>query len=810
MWKRNAVIFRLPLDIMRNLFLTVFTLLFSLLSGVGSAMAQRVDSVDIVHYDLHLTMKQISNNYITGVAELKMTPTVPGINQLVLDLQKLKVFNAYCNQMPVEFTQTDSTVRILLDTEFYQTDTFNVLISYGGNPVKDPRWGGYYSSSTHAFNMGVGMGSNPPTFGRCWFPCIDNFTDRATYDFQITTDSGMMAVCSGTQEVPVFLPGGDVIWKWKLRQAVPTYLVNVAVSNFVLLEWTFKSISGKTLPVILAVNPADTAKARASFYRLNMALDCFESRFGPYLFDRVGYVAVPFNSGAMEHACNISYPIYALDGTANYETLMAHELSHHWWGNLVTTRTAADMWLNEGWASYCEALFLECVYGKEAFNDKIKSELFESLRWAHVRDGGFMPVSGVPLAQTYGTHVYTKGGLVAHALRSSLGDSAFWLACKDYLSFLKFRDVSSFNLMDVFYGYAPGQNLITFFDSWVKDKGDVDLQLLSLESMGNEKYKVVTRLVPRHKTVFPDLLKVDLFLHYRNGSVQRIPLTLKYSPMVNWDGMNTTEFTSEINLSQVAWASLNDDHHFPLAKTWDQLTHKSTGVKNTTYSLLTYTVNKVNDSAVVYTEHHFAGPWFKPTDQPAGVRVSKERYWHVDGIWDSGFAATAFFNYDGSTPANKNGGFLDTELITGNEDSLVLLYRPDPNSPFTVETNLTFQKGPSTTDKMGRFWVNQLKKGDYVFGYRDVSAGLTSAVINNNAWSIYPNPADNLINVDLPFTHADLRVTVINALGDTCYEGNIQAHQDKFELNTKNFKRGTYFMVLHGKDIHTTKTFILK
>ncbi|MCG9879517.1 MAG: T9SS type A sorting domain-containing protein, partial [Bacteroidia bacterium] len=774
------------------------------------SFANRIDSLNIIHYNLDLSFKNLPSKTIQGKAQLSAVSNFQNLSKVSLDLLGLKIDSIMVESSKVYFSQGDSTFTIQLPKEYYQTDTFSIEIFYQGSPVKDPKWGGFYYSGNYAFNMGVGMGSNPPNFGRCWFPCNDNFTDRATYEFHITTDSGFMAVCSGIQEPATVNTDGSITWNWRLAQTIPTYLANVAVSKYVLINSSHMGLY-REIPIVLAVAAADTAKARASFFRLNQAIKCFEERFGPYLFDRVGYVGVPFNAGAMEHACNISYPLYAVDGTGNYETLMAHELAHSWFGNLVTTRTASDMWLNEGWASYCEALFLECAYGKNSYNEKIAAELFEYLRWAHARDGGFLPVSGVPLDQTYGTHVYTKGGMMVHTLRNMMGDSAFFTACKNYLSTLKFRDVNSFNLMDYFTGYSQ-VNLIDFFNTWIYDPGDIDVQITDWKKIINEadKFQLHTQQQRRYKTNLLKSAKLNLNLYYTNGSQLSVPVDI--TP--DWSGKAISNFTLSENQSKnIAFAVLNEDNKLSLGKTFQKEWVKTTGIKNFTNALLTYTVKDISDSALVYIEHHFAAPSLPNGYEsvPKGIRVSQERFWRIHGIWNSeNFNATAFFNYDGSMPISKNGGFLDNDLIKTSEDSLVLLYRPNSGAPFTIETDLTFQPGASKTDKIGRFWVNNLKQGDYVFGYKDFTATTKQIHAPLRQILIYPNPNEGTLFIELPENHLDGTILISNSEGKLSPIIKVKKSDAKMEINTENYPSGVYFIIYEDSFGKLSRSFIVK
>ena len=249
----------------------------------------------------------------------------------------------------------------------------------------------------------------------------------------------------------------------------------------------------------------------------------------------------------MEHAGNIAYPIYALDGTTNNETLYAHELSHMWWGDLVTCRTPEDMWLNEGWASFCEAVFLECLYGKSAYTKDIQSKLETVMLSAPKSDGAFYPISGVPHDATYGTHVYKKGAVVAHTLRTMMGDSAFFVACKYYLKAHQYGNASSEDLLQYFQLYTP-INLTDFFNNWVYNPGYEDIAI--------ESYTVVDRkvnLTLSYQTRYHDWttnevpLTIDLISS--NGNKQRV----QYNQV--W-GLTTKVINLDVSMSDVMYLSL--------------------------------------------------------------------------------------------------------------------------------------------------------------------------------------------------------------------------------------------------------------
>ena len=772
-------------------------------SGKGWTFNQRIviskndpiDSLDAVHYNLNLSIRNLATISISGKADITLAVTAASVQSIKLDLLKLTADSVVVDGNVVSFSQTDSTLSIQLSATKLQGDTFILSVYYKGQPVTDASWGGFYFNGNYAYNMGVAFTSKPHNFGRCWFPCFDNFTDRATYSFHVTADAGFKAVCNGLM-LPETLNGdGSTTWNWELNQAIPTYLASVAVGQYEFVKYTFTGIN-RTYPVWLAVVAADTAKARASFTNLNNALVCFESKFGVYPFDRVGYVGVPFTSGAMEHATNIAYPLYAINGNTNYETLMAHELSHMWWGNHTTCRTAEDMWLNEGWASFCEALFLECMYGKEAYISDIKTKTSDVLLNAPSDDGGWLPVSGVPHNSTYGTHVYKKGALMVHTLRTLMGDSAFFAACKHYQLTYPYQDVNSEDLKNTFQAFTT-INLTNFFDKWIYSPGHSDVVLSGYAQNGNAHhfdFMELNRLNSIHTASLPFRFKVYL----SNNTIINRLLTAS-------NGQASFDTSLPQGISIVDYG-INEDYGVYLAHMSQKQSIATTGsmsFADVLASINVQTAGAANDSLTI--THHWVGP-LDANLRAKGIRISKERYWTVQGKLSEGFKAWGFLSYNGSS-----NQFLDKELITQTEDSLVLLYRPNPNIDWAVHTDHTFQPGPSKTDKVGRFWVNNLVQGEYAFGIRDYRVTAVQELVAQpkNGVTIYitPNPTvgDSFtLHISKPIVVNRMRL--VNTAGKTVWQKQLNQLIDTYEIATENVGSGMYVLVVEsGNQSFTAK-----
>lgn len=776
----------------------IFLVVISLNSGAQTDL--RSDSFDVLHYDIQLGIRNLQAKQIGGTTTITILAKKNNLNQVRFDLIGLQVLAVRQNTISSSFTHLQSNVSINLAQSLTTDDTAIIEISYVGQPITDSRWGGFFFSGNYAYNMGVGMGSNPPTFGRCWFPCVDNFTDRATYEFRITTDSGFTAACGGILQSQTN-QGDSVIWHWKLHQTIPTYLASVAVGKYSFVKYTYQG-SQSSYPVWLAAIPGDTARLKLSFEKLNTALQCFESKFGPYLFDRVGYAAVPFNAGAMEHAANIAYPIYAIDGSSANETLMAHELAHNWFGNLVTCSSAKDMWLNEGWASYCEALFLECAYGKDAYYQDIHSKNNLVNLNAPKNDGNWLPVSGVPLDKTYGTHVYQKGALVVHNLRQYMGDSSFFAACKSYLVKYQYSHANSDTLKNHFQQFT-NRSLSDFFNFWVYEPGNVGAYV-SLDStynnVGSTSHIFKIRENSRYKSGKHHSLPIVLELHTDDSIIS-------YQADIA-NGEARIEYTfSSTDPGYLAY-SANSSSGIVFGQNLEKILINSTGTKTLSSALLSLNVQNVNAPVTLFVEHYWTPP-VQPFDlNSQGIRMSSERFWRIQGQVSDNIESWAFFNYNGSSSA-----FLDTDLLTSNttEDSIVLLYRPF-GGQWQIHTDHTFQPGPSKTDKTGRFWVNKLNAGEYTFGIRDASVvGLSEKQSLNKKifeFKVYPNPSNGVFSIQSNTYLNNAQMVVYDMKGKEYCSMHINGREPVFTC--KDLKKGTYVIRIMMNEYSATQKVIIE
>ncbi len=684
--------------------------------------------LDVHHYLLDL-QPDFSNKTLTGQTEITFLARKNGLKEVRLDLLGFRIDSIKSDGQPLSYQYNDTLLTISLAQSYDKADTGKVNVFYKGKPAKDPSgWGGFYFRNNVAFNLGVGFEAKPHNFGRAWFPCVDNFTDRAFYDFKIRTQPGKKAFCNGLLTNVDTLPNGDLSWHWSMDQSIPSYLASMAVGPYTTIKEMYQGINGK-FPIVYAVKPGDTTRLKKGFQNIPKALSVFEEFYGPHRFPRVGYVSVPFNSGAMEHATNIAFPSNSLGKSTSNERLWAHELSHHWWGDLVTCHEAEEMWINEGWATFSEFLYLAQAYGDEAYNNAVRQNHYRVLNSAHIDDSGYRPLVPVPHSVTYGTHSYNKGADVVHTLRSYLGDSLFKAGIRKFLQENAFQAVTSKRLRDSL-SETTGTDLSHFFQNWVFSPGFPHFALRDLNTTKNGNLYEISGSIQQKLHQAPELYK-------------EVPLTItafdKQWDTVNYQSQVTgkiTDFRFRLNF-EPEMLVLDPESRISDAKTTSREKIKNPKTINFNRSDIELVVDKIKDSALILLEKSWVQPDPYNGENP-GYKLSDNHYWTIHGIFPDSFQAKANLEYHKrNDPGNLN---------LNHEDSFRVMYRPDSKTDWRVHPDYDLQ----FLGKRGYITINKVKKGEYCFAKKDHTAsGLPQTLSGKGekGLTIYPNPSKDLIKV---------------------------------------------------------------
>jgi hypothetical protein len=739
------------------------------------------DYFDVINYSIHIEDINFTNKTLTANTIIRLTPKQNNTATIQLELLALTTDSMFFNNTRFQnFTFNDSLINITLPQTINTTDTVSLNIYYHGVPILEPyQWGGFHIDANYAYNLGVAFEAYPHNYGKAWFPCLDNFTDRATYDYYITVQNTNKAICGGTLVSVSPGSGSTHIFHWRMNNTIPTYLASVAIGPYAGILDTFNGINAR-VPIGIYVRPADSLRAVNSFTNLKNILSIFEKYFGPYKWERVGYVGT--TKGAMEHSCNIAYPNGSITGNSTNEWLYAHELSHQWFGDLVTCSTQEDMWLNEGWATFCESLFREDLYGKQSYKTNMHSKMKDVLLTTYVTDGGYYALYGIPETLTYGSTVYDKGAIVVHTLRNYLGDTLFFGAVKSYLNFYSYKDASSINMRDYFSSYT-GVNLTDFFNAWVFTPGfphfSVDSFSVTNISQPIKNVEVFVRQKHLGNNSYANSNKAELTFIGQNWE--------KYTDTIRFSGQtgNATFHMSFVPISVI----IDLEEKIADATIDDYQTIKTTGIKNFADTYCTIDVSHVNDSAFVRVEHNLVTP--DPMQTPIqGLIISNSHYWKIDGIFSSGFIGKGKFNY------SKSG--FDKDLILNSADSLIILYRANTKEDWQF-VNYT-RTGNSVS---GYISTDSIRKGEYAFAIWDwdyYQAINKSNPLKNKLLSIYPNPSSDSFTIAFNYKTKGL-LRIVNSSGKIVEKYEVKPNQTQMIWNPGNQKSGIYIIEFINNNI---------
>mgnify|MGYP002639403093 CR=1 FL=1 len=693
-------------------------------SGIG-------DTIHAIHYTINLNEINTTSNTIAGWTEIEITPLVSDLSYIPLELQSLTVDSVFVDNELAINNHIGHRVTINLDDQIGILDTVLVKVFYHGNPFHEA-WGGFHFSGDYAFNLGVGFESIPHNLGKTWFPCIDNFTDRATYDIIGTAETGLTITAGGVLVDTINNGNNTTTWHWQIPYSIPTYLASITLGYYT--EYKDEHIGIEdTIPISIFTKPSSAGNVVGSFVNLHEIIEFFESHFGAYPFEKVGYTGTAI--GAMEHVSNIAYPHFAINGTTSSEYLYTHELAHMWFGNKVTCSTAEDMWLNEGWATFCDIYYKEILYGYDVFIEEMRSTHKDVLQNAHVVDGGYWAVSNIPQDVTYGKTAYDKGGTVVNTLKNYLGDSLFFESITAYLNAdgIAYNSVSSEDMRDFLTDYT-GINMGPFFDTWVLSPGTPHFSIDSmLVTEGGASYMIDIWLKQKFKGYDflgdDNIIEVTFIDEYfnqytdtvhfsgRNGHSVKIydMVAMPYKPILAT--IDLYEKINDATTDNFKYFTQPEEYDFPL-----------------TY--FTLNIDQLNDSAMIRTTHNWVAPDSLVTPVE-GLRLSPYRHWKVEGIVPDNFQASGKFFYSFSSN-------LDNELITSNNDSIVILYREG--------AGYEWQSIPQTRIgvwSVGNITVDNLLIGEYTLAVWDIQiVGTEESNIITRDVLIYPNPSSGIVNFE--------------------------------------------------------------
>ncbi len=477
-------------------------------SEPGNALAGSFDGCphdyDVLHYSLDFSSIDVGAQTIAGVTEITLEAKVAALASIDLDLKAPLVVSAVdlVGGGALPFAQVGDVLTVTFAAPPDSGDVLGVRVTYGGVPWNEGAggFGGFWFATFPytAYSMGVGLAADPPSMGRTWFPCWDRPCDKATMDLSATVDLDKTVVSNG------LLTGVDstattATYHWSHAYPISTYLMAMSAAPYRVLSDTV--VTDPRISVYF--HQGYRAASTVSFANVDAMMAAYEARFGPYPYDKFAYMTTP--KGDMEHQTCVSHALALVNGTNTYDDILAHEMTHQWFGDMVTYGDWRDVWLSEGFATYGEAVFREAAGGPAAYHAYASGQMNQVITSGNL-DGLYDP------SFKWGVIAYEKGASVLHMLRGVLDDDPlFWQALRDYLAAHAYGNALTPDFV-ASVGTTVGQDMSWFFDPWLYGQGHPVYEYgWSYDDLGGGQWQVdvVIRQVQTTGTLF------DLPLDFR-------------------------------------------------------------------------------------------------------------------------------------------------------------------------------------------------------------------------------------------------------------------------------------------------------
>jgi aminopeptidase N len=463
---------------------------------------------DVLHYRFDWRIN-LDSQYIQGKASVRARSLIPSLNRIGLHLaETMEVTGIAQNQISLDFDHGDDFLDIYLVQPQSQNEEFEVEITYRGYPESGLNF------SQHQ-NQPVVWSLDEPIDSREWFPCYDLPSDKATAEMRITVPNNLVAASNGSLINVIDNPDGTVTYVWEENYPIATYLISIAATDYQTFSDYYNSGS-EVMEVIYFVYPEHLVQAQADFSITVSMIEFYSQAFGeyPFLKEKYGTAEIPRRI-AMEHQTCTSYPSDAITGDQSHDWLIAHELAHQWWGDMVTLADWPEIWLNEGFATYSDALWYEHLYGSEGLKSRMAD--FKDI-YLEDHQGPEHPIYDPPEGHLFCEEEYEKAAWVLHMLRFVVGDNAFWKILKKYAQDFAYSNVATDDFWNVC-EQVYGEDLGWFFNQWIFEAGypTYKFRWFSLDQNG---VRVEIEQVQEDFPIFK--MPIELQFNFPSGTAEEI------------------------------------------------------------------------------------------------------------------------------------------------------------------------------------------------------------------------------------------------------------------------------------------------
>ena len=466
--------------------------------------------VDILHVRLHVT-PDFEARTVEGSTEITFQPISQKVEHLTLDAVDLDIRNITSNLRIDHWHVSDRQLFIYFEEPLATDQEVTLKIEHHAEPQKGMYFRtpsmGYKEGEAHLFTQGE------PREARHWFPCFDAPNEKFTSEITCLLPEGMVALSNGR----LIQSGPDAETKltsftWLQDKPHVNYLISLVAGPFVKMEDTYKEI-----PMAFWTLPSEKDQAIHSFRHTKAMMAFFEETIGvPYPWDKYDQVCVnDFVAGGMENTSLTSLTDRTLftadtENLRSSQGLVAHELAHQWFGDLVTCKDWSHLWLNEGFATYYDALFEEHLHGRDAF----LYQMYQNARGFIGKHSDATPMVDRTFTdpmQQFGYRAYPKGSWILHMLRSQLGDTLYHACIQAYLERYAYQNAVTENLSAII-EEKSGRSFDRFFDQYVYHGGHPSL---GLRYQWDGKHRLAKISIQQKQSISEKVLLFDVAVKLR-------------------------------------------------------------------------------------------------------------------------------------------------------------------------------------------------------------------------------------------------------------------------------------------------------
>jgi len=451
-------------------------------------------------------------------------------NQVVLDAKNFDIHQVQLvkpgDSTALQFSYDSLKLTVQLDKTYTRNETFKISIQYTAKPEERQTSGSAAISSDKGLYFIDPLDKNPykpeqiwtqgeTEANSCWFPTFDSPNVRTRQEIYITVDTAYTTLSNGKLVMQRDNGNGTRTDYWKQEKPHAPYLFMMAVGKFARVdggEWN-------GVPLSYYVEPEYAEFADDVFGNTREMMDFFSELLDyPYPWEKYAQVVVrDFVSGAMENTSTAVFmeqlqvdDRYLLDD--NWDQIIAHELFHHWFGNVVTTESWANLPMNESFANYSEYLWLEHKYGEDEAGLMWKEELDTYLFEAGRKRVDLIRYRYLDKENMFDSHSYAKGGLILHLLRHQIGDEAFFESLRRYLKQHEFTSVEVHDLRLII-EEVTGRDMNWFFNQWFLDKGHPQINISHSYDSGKVEMYVKQLQWAKHTPIYEIPTEVAIWVN---------------------------------------------------------------------------------------------------------------------------------------------------------------------------------------------------------------------------------------------------------------------------------------------------------